>query len=412
MPPNALSRGWLLMLPLVLFLFLNYATISNFVLNSLRIFSSDFLLLSDTLIDCLPKEWMPGPNIEDRSIFLLNIACLIFIWRTVFSVKHRIYQWTEDQVQALSAEKHAAIGQIRDLNKSAKDLKKQLKRYKRTSASTKLENEELKESLEACRARSLRAEEDDCELKADWELDEQRSEAWRETMEKKLEMATNVRLEKERTLRQKLAQEELLYCKKEKKLQLEIKEFEMSIMDMNTERQQNEESYKTQIKELEERFADMENSICSTKLENEMLKESVKAYTMKSKNSAEELDELQKSLEQEHHMHQEEMKSLKRQLERTANQMQEMERTLKKELAKEEARNVEAKEYFVEYRDGILKVAKESQHFLKAESKLHQKKAHENLVAYRESERALTRERSKTAELRRKLAEQNDKLAE
>ncbi|KAJ8374131.1 hypothetical protein SKAU_G00047110 [Synaphobranchus kaupii] len=119
---------------------------------------------------------------------------------------------------------------------------------------------------------------------------------------------------------------------------------------------------------------------------------------------------LQKSLEQQHHIQQDEILSLKSQLEKMANKMQERESTLKKELAQKDATTVETKEQFVQYREEILKVAKERQHFLKAEIRLHQNKAHENLVAYRESERVLARERNNTPDLHRKLEELNNKL--
>ncbi|KAJ8374146.1 hypothetical protein SKAU_G00047260 [Synaphobranchus kaupii] len=387
--------------------------------------------IKDMLIDYLPKKWRPDPRIECRSMFLLNIACLFIILRTVLDIK---------------------------------DLRQQLTRYKITVASTKLENKELK----------------------------------------KLKMTNMLLPEKDRTLKQKLAQQQLRFRERETKLQMEIETFEIRIMEMTTERQKNEDCYKTQITELEERFSDLENSLSSSKYENEMLKESCKAHTeqsvrmeeenyelqanfevekrmleadveilekklkmtnmllpekdrtlkrkamqkltqqqlrfreretklqmeietseirimemiterqknedcyktqeylkacsRKSTDSAEEMFGLQKSLEQQHHIQQDEILSLKRQLERMANEMQERESTLKKELAQKDATTVETKEQFVQYREEILKVAKERQHFLKAE------------VAYRESERALARERNNTADLHRKLEELNNKL--
>ncbi|KAJ8374130.1 hypothetical protein SKAU_G00047100 [Synaphobranchus kaupii] len=74
-------------------------------------------------------------------------------------------------------------------------------------------------------------------------------------------------------------------------------------------------------------------------------------------------------------------------------------------------RRPQTKDKFVDYREGILKVAKEHQNFLKDEIRFHQNKANENLVAYGDSERALARERNKTSERHRNLEELNNKLA-
>ncbi|KAG5854449.1 hypothetical protein ANANG_G00037980 [Anguilla anguilla] len=218
--------------------------------------------------------------------------------------------------------------------------------------------------------------------------------------------------EKESTLKKKLAQQELLYSVRETQLLSEIKVLEMNNTTMTTEQQKNEDSYKTQVKELEERFSDLENSLSSSNCENQMLKESLKDYSKTSMNSAEEICGLQKTLEQECRMHEDEIKSFKSQMESMTDKMQEMESTLKKELAQKEATKNETKEKFDEYRESIHKVTKDRQNFLKAEIRFHQNKAKDTLVAYRESERALDREKNKTAILHRKLDELNKKLAE
>ncbi|KAJ8333634.1 hypothetical protein SKAU_G00416420 [Synaphobranchus kaupii] len=255
-------------------------------------------------------------------------------------------------------------------------------------------------------------EEENDELKANVELEKKISEADKEILEKRLKMTTKLLLEKELTLQQKLAQEELLHREREIALQTEIKAFEVNITETTAERQKSEDSYKSQIKDLADRFADLENTLSSSKYENEMLKESLKACSRTSARSAEEIYGLEKSMEREREIQKDEIRSLKSQLDKMTDEMHEKESTLKKELAQKDAITVETKEQFIEYREEILKIAKVRQNFLKAEIRSHQNKAYDNLVAYRESERALAWERSERADLHKKLEELNFKLAQ
>ncbi|KAJ8345493.1 hypothetical protein SKAU_G00296860 [Synaphobranchus kaupii] len=135
-----------------------------------------------------------------------------------------------------------------------------------------------------------------------------------------------------------------------------------------------------------------------------MLKESLKACCRTSVDSAEEFNGLKKGFEQERQIQQDEIHSLKAQLERMTNKLQDVESTLKKELAEKEASKVPTSEQFLTH--------KERQSLLKDEITIHQNKAQANLVAYRKADRALVRERTKTADLHRKLEELNNKLAE
>ncbi|KAJ8374132.1 hypothetical protein SKAU_G00047120 [Synaphobranchus kaupii] len=221
-------------------------------------------------------------------MLLLNIACLFIILRTVLDVKRRTYQWTEHQVQRMHTETNGLICKIKDLKKNIKVLRQQLKRDKITVAS-KLENKELKESCKAHTEQSVRMEEENYELQANFEVDKRMLEANVEILEKKLKMTNMLLPEKDWTLKQKLAQQQLHFRERETKLQMEIETFEIRIMEMTTERQKNEDCYKTQITELEECFSDLENSLSSSKYENEMLKEYLKACSRKSADSAEEI---------------------------------------------------------------------------------------------------------------------------
>ncbi|KAG5839973.1 hypothetical protein ANANG_G00211110 [Anguilla anguilla] len=221
-------------------------------------------------------------------------------------------------------------------------------------------------------------------------LDQQKNifEADKGSLEKTLESITNLLQEKEQTLQQKLAEQELLHRAREAQLLSEVKACEMSLTAMTTKRQANEDSYKTQIKELEEHFSDLE---ISSKNENDILKESLKAY----KGSQ---------------IQQDEIKSLKCQLESMAEKIQELESTLKNERAQNEA-TAQNKEQLDGYR-GHFQEERERQLILKDEVTFHQNKAYMNKVAYHHSKRALDRERNKTADLHRKLEELNKTLAE
>ncbi|KAJ8344284.1 hypothetical protein SKAU_G00316130 [Synaphobranchus kaupii] len=281
-----------------------------------------------------------------------------------------------------------------------KELERRIADLENSHSSSRYDNEMLKKSCKIYTVHSTRLEEENDKLKANLEQEKKIFDADRETLERKLEMTTNLLQEKEQTLQQKRAQEEQLHRERETKLQAEIKTFETSIMDMTTEREKSEDSYKTQVKELERRTSDLEDSLSSSRYDNEMLKESLKACCRTSAKSAEEFYGLHKGFEQERQIQQGEIHSLKTQLERMTNELQDAESTLKKELAEKEASTVQTNEQFLACKEGIRKVAKERQNFLKDE------------VAYREADRALAREKKKTADLHRKLEELNNKLAE
>ncbi|KAI1882104.1 hypothetical protein AGOR_G00247250 [Albula goreensis] len=168
--------------------------------------------------------------------------------------------------------------------------------------------------------------------------------------------------EKESDLVQKVAQAELAQREIEIDLQSKINSLEMTIA------------------ELKESFEDRKTTMAK------------KITTLKGKR------------EEERATFQKERDSLQAKLQFTTKLMEEKEHTLQHKLAKEEARATEVQESFAQYRDELLRVMKNRQAFLKSEIRVHQERAHKNLIAYQESERLLNNEKMKTESLRRKVA--------
>ncbi|KAG5855032.1 hypothetical protein ANANG_G00044580 [Anguilla anguilla] len=130
------------------------------------------------------------------------------------------------------------------------------------------------------------------------------------------------------------------------------------------------------------------------------------------KDLTEEMLGLKANTMQKGSIHQNEIETLQKKLESMTIKMEEKETALLQKLAEEEARTAQANGKFIEYKDDLIKVTKERQHFLKNEIRHFQGRAQDNLMAYRDAENQLARKRRKTADLQRRLDALNEKLAQ
>uniref|UniRef100_UPI0030D3D776 CAP-Gly domain-containing linker protein 1-like n=1 Tax=Anguilla rostrata TaxID=7938 RepID=UPI0030D3D776 len=264
--------------------------------------------------------------------------------------------------------------------------------------SAKFENEMLKESSKAYQAMTVNSAKEILRVKTIIEEERSRHHEENNALKTQLNMVTIQAQEKETTLQNKLAQEKALY-----------QETKAELKETNLEWEEKQELDKAQIKELLERLASAQNLATSTKSENEELKESCKAFQLMVKDLTEEMLGLKENNMQERSIHQDEVQSLQKNIEMMTIKMEEKETALLQKLAEEEARTAQAK--FIQYKDDLIKVTKDRQHFLKNEIKHFQGRAEDNLMAYRDTEKQLARERKKTADLQRRLDSLNKKLA-
>ncbi|XP_035277760.1 WEB family protein At4g27595, chloroplastic-like [Anguilla anguilla] len=239
--------------------------------------------------------------------------------------------------------------QIEELTKISTDMKTLLH-------STKFENEILKESRKAFQAMTVNLAKEILRVKTI--VEEERSAHHKEmnALKTQLNMVTIQAQEKETTLQNKLAQEKALYQETEAKLK-----------ETNLEWEEKQGSDKAQIKELLERLASAQKLGTSTKSENEELKESCKAFQQMVKDLTEEMLGLKENNMQERSIHQDEVQSLQKNIEMMTIKMEDKETALLQKLAEEEARTAQANGKFVEYKDDLIKVTKERQHFRKNE---------------------------------------------
>ncbi|XP_035273964.1 restin homolog [Anguilla anguilla] len=267
--------------------------------------------------------------------------------------------------------------------------------------STKFEHEKLKESSKAFQAMTVNSAKEIFRVKTI--VEEERSAHHEEmnALKTQLNMVTIQAQETETTLQNTLAQEKAL-----------LQETEAKLKETDLDWEEKQGSDKAQIKELLEHLASAKQIASSAKSENEGLKESCKAFQQMVKDSTEEMLGLKENTMQEHSIHQNEIETLQKKLESMIIKMDEKETALLQKLAEEEARTAQANGKFVAYKEDLIKVTKERQHFLKNEIRHFQGRAQDNLMAYRDAENQLARERRKTADLQRRLDALNEKLAQ
>ncbi|XP_027003379.2 transport and Golgi organization protein 1 homolog isoform X2 [Tachysurus fulvidraco] len=122
--------------------------------------ASEFIgVYAEILIAALPEEWQPGPTFHGLpwkpvvvSAVVGVLTIVVFMWRTVLSVKSRMYLLTEKQlagrIQQLINEKSEVVNKITELNNVIKQHEEKLNNSEESQSSLKQDFNDLKTHYE------------------------------------------------------------------------------------------------------------------------------------------------------------------------------------------------------------------------------------------------------------------------
>lgn len=114
-----------------------------------------FLSGFQELLAALPEEWQPGPTFHGlpwKPVVVTAVVgvltVLVFMWRTVLTVKNRMYLLTEKQlaerIQQLISEKSDVLNKVTELNNAIKQYEEKLNNSEESRCSLQKEFSELK----------------------------------------------------------------------------------------------------------------------------------------------------------------------------------------------------------------------------------------------------------------------------
>uniref|UniRef100_A0A8D0CM82 MIA SH3 domain ER export factor 3 n=1 Tax=Scleropages formosus TaxID=113540 RepID=A0A8D0CM82_SCLFO len=390
--------------------------------DSSWILAQEYLgVYAEMVIAALPEEWKPGPTfygfpwepvVVTAVVGIFTI--LVFTWRTVLAVMTE--KQLSDHIKKLSDEKGDALTRI-------SQLKKKVSRVQILLDEARIREEALKVQLMSFEKENNSLKEQKKSLLCD-------AKNWEEkyqNLSEKIKIFQRAQKELEDTLAHKENEIELcpgtenLFCgsfefimcflllfkdKKSDAMKIRIKQM-MDVSRVKATLSIVEEERNTylakllteekQRHELEEQIKKMEHDRASLNSEKCQLENQFKT--------------IQQKLEIMNEMYQQKENALQQKL------SQEKFERLEKEnkLSEVDGKALQAEEELKAYKRRIQEIEDELQkteRSYKAQIAAHEKKAHENWLNARAAERALVEEKRETANLRQKLVEVSDKLAE
>ncbi|XP_043916114.1 transport and Golgi organization protein 1 homolog [Protopterus annectens] len=392
------------------------------------------------LVSALPEDMRPGPDfygVSWESVVVTALVgiltVLIFFWRTCLSVKSKMYQVTERQlsekIRQLIQEKTEAVEQVSDYEKKILETQISVEKLKEVLDVHSSELTEIIINMVFCFLQLLREAEGWSERHSEFteqirlaqkaQKDLEESLAYKEN---EIEALTDCVMQ----LRQLDSESEAgneddnsdswenttemangeLPEKKNEKLKLKIKQM-MDVARMKTTLKIIEEERDNfQIKlsdevtarhELEEQIKKLEHDTGSLMSEKSHL--------------ANEFKTMQQRLEILTELYQQKEMALQKKL--TQEEFQRQEKEQKLSVADEKAgQAVEEVKMFRQRIQEMEDELQKTERSYKNQIASHEKKAHDNWLTARSAERALVEQKRETANLRQKLIEVNQKIAE
>ncbi|XP_058248377.1 transport and Golgi organization protein 1 homolog isoform X1 [Hemibagrus wyckioides] len=472
--------------------------------------ASEFIgMYAEILIAALPEEWQPGPTFHGlpwkpvvATAVVGVLTMLVFMWRTILSVKSRMYLLTEKQlaerIQQLISEKSDVLNKITELNNSIKQYEEKLNNSEESHSSLQKEFSDLKthyqdlnkqkEKLSGNFARLCEkianTQEENKTLNEKISTMHQGIQDYQKTLKVYDEERSKVQvLMDEAKLREDALKAQVLSFEKDNSA---LKEQKKSLFQDAKDWQEKHEKLSEEIKVYHKRQTELENALvhkeneidvlsgCITELKSldscndaelgndkngdplklhlkQMMDVSrIKATLsviedernrlfenfMTEQKARQELEEKfqkvvhdQTNLKNEKTHLENQYKNLQQRLEITTELYHQKENILHQKLTQEElerhekesklsevdGRALQAEEELNRLRQKVKDMQEEMQQnerSLKAEIAVQEKKAHENWLKARASERALIEERRECANLRQKIVECSDKMSD
>ncbi|KAK3522557.1 hypothetical protein QTP86_023289 [Hemibagrus guttatus] len=472
--------------------------------------ASEFIgVYAEILIAALPEEWQPGPTFHGlpwkpvvATAVVGVLTMLVFMWRTVLSVKSSMYLLTEKQlaerIQQLISEKSDVLNKITELNNAIKQYEEKLNKSEESQSSLQKEYSDLKTHYQGLNTQKEKmsvnfaqlcekianTQEENKTLNEKISTMHQGIQDYQKTLKVYDEERSKVQvLVDEAKLREDALKAQVLSFEKDNSA---LKEQKKSLLQDAKDWQEKHEKMSEEIKVYHKRQTELENALvhkeneidvlsgCITELKSlescndaelgndkngdplklhlkQMMDVSrIKATLsviedernrlfenfMAEQKARQELEEKfqkvvhdQTNLKNEKTHLENQYKNLQQRLEITTELYHQKENILHQKLTQEElerhekesklsevdGRALQAEEELNRLRQKVKEMQEEMQQnerSLKAEIAVQEKKAHENWLKARASERALIEERRECANLRQKIVECSDKMSD